>query len=173
MADAPQGLTLKKHRDSNHAVELWGRRALLTALAALALVALLNVLGQNPVASAAAGDDATLEVLAPADLRGGVFYMGRFTITAEREIADATLVLDEGWLESMHINTIEPVPVDESSREGRLALNFGRVRAGESVTAYLEFQVNPTNVGSRSQDVELHDGETLLARVDRTVTIYP
>jgi hypothetical protein len=37
----------------------------------------------------------------------------------------------------------------------------------------MQFQVNPTNVGRRSQDVELYDDTTVLARVDRTVTIYP
>ena len=99
--------------------------------------------------------------------------MGRFRVTAAREIAHATLVLDKGWLESMHINTIEPAPVEEASRDGRLALDFGRVPAGETITAYLEFQVNPTNVGHRSQTVELYDGEDLLARAERAVTIYP
>jgi hypothetical protein len=86
---------------------------------------------------------------------------------------NATLVLDSGWLESMHVNTIEPAPVDELSRDGRLALSFGPVAAGETATAYLEFQVNPTNVGRRSQVVELRDGDRLLARADRTVTIFP
>jgi hypothetical protein len=37
----------------------------------------------------------------------------------------------------------------------------------------MEFQVNPTNVGRRSQDVELRDGDRLLARADRAVTILP
>jgi hypothetical protein len=99
--------------------------------------------------------------------------MGRFKITAAEEIESATLVLEKGWLESMHINTIEPAPVGEASRGGDLALDFGRVPAGETITAYLEFQVNPTNVGRRSQEVRLYDGEELLAVADRTVTIFP
>jgi hypothetical protein len=33
--------------------------------------------------------------------------------------------------------------------------------------------VNPTEIGRRSQDVELHDGERRLIHIDRTVTIFP
>jgi hypothetical protein len=73
----------------------------------------------------------------------------------------------------MHVNTIEPAPVEELGRDGRLALSFGPVAAGETATVYLQLQVNPTNVGRRSQDVELRDGDRLLARVDRDVTILP
>lgn len=45
--------------------------------------------------------------------------MGRFEISAAESIDDATLVLDPGWLESMHVNTIEPAPVEELAGEAR------------------------------------------------------
>lgn len=169
----PQGLTLKEHRDADHGVELALRRVLLALIVLLAALALLNVFGQHPVTTAASGGGATLEVFAPSDLRGGVFYMGRFRMTAADEVESATLVLDDGWLHGMHINTIEPAPVGEASRGGRLALDFGHIAAGDTLTAYLEFQVNPTTVGRRSQAAALYDGETLLTRSDRTVTVYP
>jgi hypothetical protein len=92
---------------------------------------------------------------------------------ARREIRRATLVLDPGWLEQMHLNTLEPAPIGEASRDGRIALDFGRVPSGRSLLVFMQFQVNPTNVGRHSHDVELHDGETLLARIDRTVTVFP
>jgi hypothetical protein len=173
MADAPQYLVLKDARDSSHAVELWVRRGLMTLFALLAVLALLNVFGQRPVTTTDGGQEASLEVVAPSTLRGGVYFMGRFEITAQEEIENATLVLDPGWLESMHVNSIEPAPVDELGRDGRLALDFGPVAAGETATVYMEFQVNPTNVGRRSQDVELRDGDRLLARADRDVTVLP
>ena len=99
--------------------------------------------------------------------------MSRFTIRAEEEIEDATLVLDPGWLEGMTLNTLVPSPVGEASRNGRIALELGRIPAGEKHLFFLQFQVNPTNIGRRSQDVELYDGETRLLHIDRTVTIYP
>ena len=38
---------------------------------------------------------------------------------------------------------------------------------------FLQLQVNPTNVGHRSQDVELYDGDELLATIERTITVWP
>ncbi|MGH3042357.1 MAG: hypothetical protein ACRDNG_11590 [Gaiellaceae bacterium] len=73
----------------------------------------------------------------------------------------------------MHVNTIEPAPREEASRDGDLALTFPPLRQGDRLVVYMQFQVNPTNVGRRSADVELYDGETLIAAVDRTITVFP
>lgn len=99
--------------------------------------------------------------------------MSRFTIDAHREIKNATLVLDPGWLEGITLNTLEPSPIGEASRDGRIALELGRVPEGQRYLFFLHFQVNPTNIGRRSQDVELHDGEKRLLAIDRDVTIWP
>ena len=146
---------------------------LLGLLALFLVAAALNVFGQRPSTSSASGPAGTLELYAPTALRGGVFWMARFEVRAEREIEHATLVLDPGWLEQMHLNTVEPAPIGEASRDGRIALDYGRVPAGQSLLVFLQFQVNPTNVGRHSHDVELHDGEAPIARIDRTITILP
>ena len=44
---------------------------------------------------------------------------------------------------------------------------------GEKHVFYLQLQVNPTNVGHRSQDVRLYDGDELLATIDRSITVFP
>ena len=173
MADTPQFLTLARNRDSRTWVELAARWTVMSLLVVLFAVALLNVFGQSPTGSRAVGAAGVLEVSAPTAVRGGIYFQGRFTVEARQDIEKATLVLDSGWVESMHINTIEPAPVGESSRDGKLALDFGHLGPGDRLVAYLQFQVNPTNLGRRSQDVELYDDTTLLARVDRTVTVLP
>jgi hypothetical protein len=173
VADLPDHLTYTKNRDRSERWELAARRIFFGLLALLAVIALLNVIGQRPKTTVADSPVAHLEVFAPTALRGGIYYEGRFTITAREAIENATLVLDSGWTEQLQINTIEPSPVAESSRDGRLALDFGHVDAGRKLVVFLQYQVNPTNVGRRSQDVELHDGETLLAEADRTLTIFP
>ena len=173
MADLPDHLTYVKNRDRSEVIELAARRIFFGALTLLIGLALVNVFGQRPTTTTAESPVADLEVFAPHALRGGLYYQGRFTIRAREEIEHATLVLDGGWTEQMQINTIEPSPVGEASRDGRLALDFGHVAAGRRLVVYLQYQVNPTNVGRRSQDVELHDGETLLAEADRTLTVFP
>jgi hypothetical protein len=76
-------------------------------------------------------------------------------------------------MENTHINTIEPAPTEEASRNGDLALSFGPLAAGDELVLYMQFQVNPTNVGRRPADVSLYDGDELIARVDHTVTVFP
>lgn len=174
MASAPDQLTLARHRD------LVGRErrpfirwALLTVLGLLCLLGLLNVFGQRPHTDTASAEGVELEVYSPEQVRSGLFFMTRFTIRAEREIEAATLLLDPGWMEGITLNTLVPSPVGEANRDGKIAFDLGRVRAGSEHVLFLQFQVNPTEVGRRSQDVQLLDGETPLLSVDRMVTIYP
>ena len=73
----------------------------------------------------------------------------------------------------MTMNTIEPSPIAEGSRDGKLVLELGHVQKGSRYILFIQLQVNPTNVGRRSQDVAFYDGETLLSTIDRTITIFP
>jgi hypothetical protein len=174
MSAAPEGLTLKRHRDlTGRESRPYVRWAILTLLGLLCALGLLNVFGQRPATDSAAASGAELEVYAPERLRSGLFFMARFTIEAEEEIEAATLVLDPGWLEGITLNTAAPSPVGEANRDGKLALDLGRVRAGTKHVLFLHFQVNPTEIGRRPQNVALYDGERELLTIDRTVTVYP
>jgi hypothetical protein len=174
MADAPDQLDLGRHRDlQGRGSHVWVRRGILTLLGAIVLAALLGTFGQHPATSHAQGADARLEVQSPARLRGGLIFQARFTIAAVRRIAKPTLVLGSGWFESMSINSTEPNPVEEKVVGRDVRMTFEALPAGTSTTVWIYFQVNPTNVGSRSQDVRLEDGERTLAAVHRSVTIFP
>ncbi len=170
----PQGLTLKHHRDLvDRERRPIVRRVLVGLLAAILVLGLLSVFGQSVRVSAAESPAARLEVSAPSKLRGGIFFQARYRIVAVEEIANATLVLDPDWLEDITLNTAEPSPVGEASRDGRIALELGRIPAGDEHRLYLHFQVNPTALGTRSQDVDLYDGERLLLSLDRDAIVWP
>jgi hypothetical protein len=172
--NVPEGLVLKRNRDlvgKQH--EAWIRRALLALVGLVPLLALLNVFGQRPHLETAQASSASLELYAPSHLRGGLLWQARFTVQAKQELKNATLELDRGWMEGMTINTIEPSPVGEGSHNGKLVLELGHVPAGDKHTLYMQFQVNPTNVGRRSQAVRLYDGEQLLTTLHRQVTVFP
>jgi hypothetical protein len=173
VANVPEFIELPRHRDASLWGELIARWIVLGLLAALALVALFGVFGQSPTESVVSPDVAELEVSAPTEVRGGLFFQGRYTVFAKDPLDDVTLVLGRGWLENMHINTIEPAPTEEASRDGDLALSFGPLDPGERLVVYMQFQVNPTNVGRRDAGVSLYDGETLIATDERTITVFP
>jgi hypothetical protein len=174
MARSPDQLTLARHRDldgrENRPYIRW---ALLTALGLFLLSGLGNAFGQRPETARATAHGAALEVYSPDHLRSGLYFMARFTIRAERELREATLVLDPGWLEAITMNTVAPAPVGEANRNGKLSFDLGRIPAGTKHVLFVHFQVNPTNLGVRSQDVALYDGERPIVRVERTVKVFP
>jgi hypothetical protein len=73
----------------------------------------------------------------------------------------------------MTLNTIEPSPLGQGSSDGHLTFDLGHIAAGRSYVLYLQFQVDPTNIGHRSQAVTLYDGSTELLAIHRKVTVLP
>jgi hypothetical protein len=154
-------------------IGLAARRVVLTGFAAISLLGLLDAFGQRDTASSAAGAKATVALSAPPTVRGGLFFQSRIDITATSAIDHPRLVFDDGWLEGMQVNSIEPSPDSESSRDGRLVLSYGALAAGDRLRVWLQFEVDPTNVGRRSYGFELDDAETPVARIDRDLRVLP
>jgi hypothetical protein len=173
VANLPQALTPEHHRDLGGGREQVVRRIGLGLLAVLCALGLANLFGQRPSTSKAATAAASLSLYAPTHVRSGLYFEARFHIVARRELKKATLVLDPGWAEGITINTIEPSPIGEASADGRIVLTLGHIPDGKSYILFMQLQVNPTNVGHRSQDVELDDGTMPLLRIERDVTIFP
>jgi hypothetical protein len=174
MADAPDTIVLKRARDlGGRQNEIWVRRGLFALLCAVPVLALLNLFGQRPARSSAAASSARLQLFAPPRVRGGLLFEARFRVTAVRDIKKAILVLDPGWLEGMTVNTIEPSPANEASANGGLSLELGHIPRGHSYLLFMQFQVNPTNVGHRRQTVQLYDGKRKLLELHRAITVFP
>src|SRR5581483_6010354 len=174
VADVPERIVLERHRElRSPAFFRPARYIFLVALLALLVAGLANVFGQRPETHTVDTARAKLELYAPSHVRGGLLYEARFTITAHRGLKDALLQLSPGWNEGMQMNTMEPSPLGQSSRDGDLLLDLGHIGAGRVYRLFLQFQTNATNVGRRRADVSLYDGATKLLTIERTVTVYP
>jgi hypothetical protein len=175
VTDIPDALDLQRHRDlAGLPTRPWPRWLVLAAMSLFCVLGLAGVFGQRPTTAAADTSAAKLSLYAPSVVRGGLLFSARFHVTAHRDLKNATLVLDPGWAEGMAINTIEPSPVGEASRNGRLSFQLGHIPAGRSFILFMQFQVNPTNVAwHRPQNVELDDGNDKLLTIDRDIVIYP
>jgi hypothetical protein len=173
MAETPDFLTLKRNRDGAGRTEMPIRRAIMTLIVLFCLAGLLNRFGQRPETSKAAVSAASIKLYAPTRVRGGLYYEARFTIDAREDLKKATLVLDPGWVEGLTINTVEPSPIGEASRDGNLVLELGHIPAGKTYLLFRQVQVNPTNIGHRSQDVALYDGDNFLTSINRELTVFP
>jgi hypothetical protein len=175
-ATAPDYIELGRHRDlEGRNYERWLPNLLFGLICLVPLLALFNVFGQNPSVKKVANPNgvATLELSAPESIRSGLLFQARIDIHAQKEIKDAVLVLDSGWLESLTVNTIEPSPSNETSSNGSLALDLGNIPAGKTWRQYIDFQANPVNTGSQSQGVTLYDGNVPLLRLNRELRVWP
>jgi hypothetical protein len=174
VADQPDGIVLRRHRDlQGRRWHPWLRRALLGVIALVLVLALFDVFGQATSTTRAEAGAATLSVSAPGAVRGGLLFQARITTEAHTELRDATLVLNQAWLDGLTVNTIEPSPLNEASRDGSLVFDLGHLPAGSKHVLYLDYQVNPTTVGSRTLRLELQDGDTPVTSLERTLRIFP
>ena len=174
MADQPDGIVLRRHRDlQGRRWHPWLRRGLLGLVALVVVLALFDVFGQASSTTRAETGAATLSVTAPGAVRGGLLFQARITTEARTELKDATLVLNQAWINGLTVNTIEPSPLNEASRDGNLVFDLGHLPAGSKHVLYLDYQVNPNTVGSRTLRLELQDGETPVTSLERTLRIFP
>jgi hypothetical protein len=174
VADQPDGIVLRRHRDlQGRRWHPWLRRGLLGLIALVLVLALFDVFGQETSTTRAEAGAATLSVSAPGAVRGGLLFQARITTEVHTDLRDATLVLNQAWVDGLTVNTIEPSPLNEASRDGSLAFDLGHLPAGSKHVLYLDYQVNPTTVGSRTLRLELQDGETPVTSLERTLRILP
>ena len=174
MEELPGSLTVADHvnmrgRERHPAY----RRVLFGILCVLPVLALLNVFGQHAISKTAVGAGATLDVEAAKNLRGGLLHQLRMTVTATRDLEHPQFVLSPGWFEQNTENAVVPDPIEQSSSNGRVVLSYGPLHAGQKLTVWLDFQVNPVNVGKRTINVELTDGPRPVASVKRDLTVFP
>ena len=174
VARIPDTIILERDRDLGpRRNDIWIRRGLFALICVVPVLALANLFGQRPDTSAATAEAARFSVSAPAHVRGGLLYQAQFRITAKKDLHQAALVLDRGWLDGMTINTIEPSPASETSHDGKLGLDLGPISQGQTFVLYVDFQVNPTTVGRQNQTVTLYDGNEALVTLHRTLTVFP
>ena len=174
MARIPDTIVLRRDRDLGpRQNDIWVRRGLFGLVCIVPVLALLNVFGQRPETATVAAATAQLSVSAPSRVRGGLLYQARFTVTARKKLDQAELVLAQGWIHDLTINTLEPSPTSETSQDGKLGLDLGPIAAGQTYVLFVDYQVNPTNVGRQDQTVWLYDGNRALVTLHRTLTVFP
>ena len=153
--------------------EVWVRRAVVGVFAAIAALALWGAIGQRETEWTASGPSARLLLAAPETVRGGIYFQSYVEIRATAAVEHPRLVLDDGWLEGMQVNSIEPAAESETSRDGRLVLSYGGLDPGDVLRIWMQFQVDPTSTGRRDYGLELDDEDRPLARIDRTIRVLP
>jgi hypothetical protein len=154
-------------------VEPWFRRIGLVLLLATCALGLANFFGQHTHVVSADSAAAKLTVESPGAARGGLIYQSIFRVDAHRSLAAPTLLLAPGWFDGLTINTVEPDAVEWGQDQGRNTLKLPSIAAGDVFILRLQYQVNPTVIGHRSQQVVLKDGGEQILTLPHDQTIFP
>lgn len=174
MTELPDHLDRTAHVDLHgRNIEPWFRRAGLLVLLGICALGLANVFGQHTHVLSEDSSAAKLSVETPGAARGGLIYQSIFTIEAHEDLAEPTLHLEPGWFDGLTINTVQPDAVEWGQVGGRNTLKLPSLAPGEKFVLRLQYQVNPTVLGRRSQDVVLMDAGTELVRLDHAQTLFP
>jgi hypothetical protein len=172
-----QELSLERHRDlqgRRWRVGVWLHRAVVVCLIAFVALAATNQFGQRPASHEAAAPAASLRVSTPQRLRGGLIYQTRIDVDARQSIVHPTIVLGGGWFDGMTLNSVQPGPASQSGSDGRVSFVYPRMDAGQTLTVWLEWSVNPTNLDwERDLPVTVTDGGRKLVSLSSSVTIFP
>jgi hypothetical protein len=173
----PIGLSLPRHRDLEGRLWRWSDRFRVVATTLLVIfivLALLNVFGQRATTASATASGVTLRVEAPTSLRGGLIYQTRVDVTTQRSIARPVITLDGGWLDGMTLNSVQPGPASQTSGQGGATFQYAPLRAGQTLTVWFEWSVNPTNVQwRRDRTITVGDGGTALVSQTSRATVFP
>jgi hypothetical protein len=170
----PDHLHVGRHRDLHgRGHQPWVRRVVISLFAALLVAALFNVFGQRSESARAAGSGANLEVRGPTKVRGGLLFQQRITVEATRDIEFPRIVLGTGFADGLQLNTLEPQPQSESSRDGKIVLSYDSLSRGDKLEIWIQYQANPTHVGDTDMSVEVDDRTTPLVTISRTLTTFP
>lgn len=149
------------------------RRTGLVALAAITIAALTGALGQTESTHSTGNEVAQLEVRAPSTLRGGLLWRARVTVTAREELVEPRIVLADGFVDGMQLNTIEPAPDSEASRDGALEFTYPTIPQGDTLTLYLQLQADPTVIGRQDLGVSLISDSGPALHLPRTTRVLP
>lgn len=151
----------------------WRRRGVVLVMAAFCGLALANVFGQVAHVDHADAAAVSLTVESPERLRGGDIYTSVITVVAHQPIQDARVLLSPGWFSGFTLNAAAPQSNQESSDQSGGTMDYGQLAAGATMPIWISWQVNPTTVGEKDQDVQILDGSRLLVSVHRSVYVFP
>jgi hypothetical protein len=154
-------------------VALWTRRIAMCVLLALVVVALVGLIGQPSSTTTVIAPAATFRLTAPKTVRGGLFFQARVEIVAHQDLKFPSLVVDDGWVEGMQANSVEPQAPNENALDGKVQFGYGELPADHALRIWFEFEVNPTNVGKHPYGIQLENANKPVARIQRTIRVLP
>ncbi len=143
-------------------------------LGAILLLAATGLLGggRSPVERVEA-PGATMTVKLPRTLRSGLFFETEVTVAAKADIADAVIAIPPSLWQDQTINSQIPAAESEEFKDGVFRFHYGPLKAGETLHAKFDGQINPPLTWGTAGAVIVLDGEREIARVPLSIRVLP
>ena len=134
---------------------------------------LANVFGQKVGTASATSAAADLEVKAPTAVRSGLIYEVQFTVSAHTRARGADARARQRLVRRLHDQHHEPRHEGLGAARRPNVLSYDSLPAGTELVVRLQYQANPTTVGTRDQGVVLEDGGAPILALDHETTVFP
>jgi hypothetical protein len=170
--DFPQGLS-EYHSD----IKAWHRHAnplALLVLGALMLLALSGALGGQPHPTRQIdAPAATMTFQLPERIRNGEFFEMRMEVLTKQPFDNLTVAISSGYFHDLTINTMIPAPSEEKSEAGSFVFSYGEIESGTEMTIKIDGQINPPLFRGNDGEIELRDGDTVIATLPVELKVMP
>jgi hypothetical protein len=168
----PQGIS-----ESHSKAKGWHRHAnpaSLVALGSLMVLAFSGFFGGQPhPTTLVETPSATVSLQLPQRIRNGEFFEMRMNVETKRPFDDLTLAISSSYWQDLTINTMIPAPSEENSKDGRYLFSYGRIDAGTDLSVKIDGQINPSLFRGNDGEIELRDGETVIAIIPVEMKVMP
>ena len=168
----PQGIS-EFHIKANG----WHRHANPAAMLALGLLLMLAFVGlfggQPHPTQTVDAPSAKVILQLPQRIRNGQLFEMRMQIKAKQPFADLTLAISSSYWHDLTINTMMPAPTAEKSEVGRYIFSYGKAKAGDVLTIKVDGQINPPLFAGTEGEIQLRDGNSVIATIPVKMTVMP
>lgn len=155
----------------------WHRHANPAAVIALGLLmvsAFAGVFGGQPHPTRTIDTpSAEVTLQLPQRIRNGEFFEMRIKIAAKRQFTDLTLAISSSYWHDLTINTMIPAPSEEKSEGGRYLFSYGEIGDGQTLTVKFDGQINPPLFAGTSGQIQLRDGDAVIATIPVKMRVMP
>ena len=174
----PENLPLPQGVETNHLkAKPWHRHASpvgVLALGLLMVLALVGVFGGQPHPTRTIDTSAAKVTLQlPERIRNGEFFEMRMKVATKRSFADLTLAISSTYWHDLTINTMIPAPSEEKSEDGRYLFSYGEIEADKTMAFKFDGQINPPLFAGTSGEIQLRDGDAVIATIPVQIRVMP
>jgi hypothetical protein len=116
---------------------------------------------------------ASVSLQLPRRIRNGEFFEMRIKVETKRPFDDLTLAVSSSYWRDLTINTMIPAPSKETSEDGHYLFSYGKVEMAKSFTIKIDGQINPPLFRGNDGDIELRDGDIVIATIPVQMKVMP